>query len=128
MPVPVKLRAPLTCVWRRPDTLQVGVEDATPISVAAPPRADAVIADRAYTTGVIRTELRRRRITAVIPAKSDQIAARKRRGSKGGRRPVVTPDKLRKARAHIAAGLTVREAAARLKIGKTALYKALENA
>ena len=50
------------------------------------------------------------------------------RGSKGGRRPVVTPDKLRKARAHIAAGLTVREAAARLKIGKTALYKALEGA
>jgi hypothetical protein len=48
------------------------------------------------------------------------------RGSKGGRRPVVTPDKLRKARTHIAAGLTVREAAARLKIGKTALYKALE--
>ena len=48
-------------------------------------RPDAVIADRAYATGVIRTELRRRRITAVIPAKSDQIAARKRRGSKGGR-------------------------------------------
>ncbi len=40
-----------------------------------------MIADRAYATGVIRTELRRRRITAVIPAKSDQIAARKRRGS-----------------------------------------------
>ncbi len=40
----------------------------------------------------------------------------------------LPPDKLRKARAHIAAGLTVREAAARLKIGKTALYKALENA
>jgi hypothetical protein len=33
---------------------------------------------------------------------------------------------LRKARDHIAAGLTVREAAARLKVGKTALYKALE--
>ena len=48
-------------------------------------RPDAVIADRAYATGVIRTELRRRRVTAVIPAKSDQIAARKRRGSKGGR-------------------------------------------
>ena len=28
----------------------------------------------------------------------------------------------------VAAGLTVREAAARLKIGKTALYKALEGA
>lgn len=54
------------------------------------------------------------------------LRAARDRGSKGGRRPVVTPDKLRKARAHIAAGLTVREAAARLKIGKTALYKALE--
>ena len=56
------------------------------------------------------------------------LSAARERGSKGGRRPVVTPDKLRKARAHIAAGLTVREAAARLKIGKTALYKALEGA
>lgn len=54
------------------------------------------------------------------------LRAARERGSKGGRRPVVTPDKLRKARAHIAAGLTVREAAARVKIGKTALYKALE--
>ncbi|AMK21184.1 invertase (plasmid) [Sphingobium sp. TA15] len=56
------------------------------------------------------------------------LRAARERGSQGGRRPVVTPDKLRKARAHIAAGLTVREAAARLKIGKTALYKALESA
>lgn len=55
------------------------------------------------------------------------LRAARERGSKGGRRPVVTSDKLRKARAHIAAGLTVREAAARLKIGKTALYKALEH-
>jgi DNA invertase Pin-like site-specific DNA recombinase len=54
------------------------------------------------------------------------LRAARERGNKGGRRPVVTPDKLRKARAHISAGLTVREAAARLKIGKTALYKALE--
>ena len=58
----------------------------------------------------------------------DKVKAARERCNKGGRRPVVTPDKLRKARAHIAAGLTVREAAARLKIGKTALYKALENA
>src|SRR3546814_3104253 len=32
------------------------------------------------------------------------LRAARERGSKGGRRPVVTPDKLRKARAHIAAG------------------------
>jgi transposase len=45
-------------------------------------RPDAVIADRAYATGVIRAELRRRRITAVIPDKRGQIAARKRRGGR----------------------------------------------
>ncbi|MBV9749346.1 MAG: recombinase family protein [Acetobacteraceae bacterium] len=47
------------------------------------------------------------------------------RGRKGGRRPVVTADKIARARAHLAVGLTVREAAARLKVGKTALYNAL---
>jgi hypothetical protein len=38
----------------------------------------------------------------------------------------VTPDKLAKARQHIASGLNVREAAARVKVGKTALYDALQ--
>lgn len=47
------------------------------------------------------------------------------RGRKGGRKPVVTADKLRKARTLIAQGLTVREAAVRIKVGKTALYAAL---
>lgn len=47
------------------------------------------------------------------------------RGRKGGRKPVVTSDKLARAKSLIAQGLTVREAAARLKIGKTALYAAL---
>lgn len=46
-----------------------------------------VLADRAYATGVIRTELRRRGINTVIPDKRDQAAARKRRGSKGARPP-----------------------------------------
>jgi hypothetical protein len=45
--------------------------------------------------------------------------------SASNRPRVVTPDKLAGAQAHIAAGLTVREAAARAKIGKTALYEAL---
>ena len=58
-------------------------------------RPDAVLADKAYATGVIRTELRRRAITAVIPEKSDQIAARKRRGSKGGRPPLFDADAYR---------------------------------
>jgi DNA invertase Pin-like site-specific DNA recombinase len=56
------------------------------------------------------------------------LKAARERGSHGGRRPVITPDKLRKARDHIAAGLTVREAATRLKVRKTALYTALEGA
>ena len=47
------------------------------------------------------------------------------RGRKGGRKPVVNAEKLQRAREYMAKGLNVREAAARLKIGKTALYAAL---
>ncbi len=50
-------------------------------------RPEAVIADRAYTSGVTRRMLRKRKITAVIPQKRDEIAARTRRGSAGGRPP-----------------------------------------
>ena len=39
------------------------------------------------------------------------LKAARDRGSLGGRRPVITSNKLKKARTHIAAGLTVREAA-----------------
>ncbi len=53
------------------------------------------------------------------------LSAAAARGRKGGRKPVVTPDKLERAKALISQGLNVREAAARLKIGKTALYEAL---
>jgi transposase len=48
-------------------------------------RPDAVVADKAYSTGVIHTELRRRGIKAVIPPKSDHLTACRRRGSAGGR-------------------------------------------
>ena len=44
-----------------------------------------------------------------------------------GRKPVVTADKLQRAREHIANGLNVREAATRLKVSKTALYAALKS-
>lgn len=40
---------------------------------------------------------------------------------KGGRKPVVTSERLKRASALIESGLTAREAAARLKVGKTAL-------
>jgi len=54
------------------------------------------------------------------------LRAAEERGQRGGRQAVVTPDKLAKARQHLAAGLNVREAAARVKVGKTALYQALK--
>ena len=54
------------------------------------------------------------------------LAAAAARGRKGGRKPVITAEKLQKAREHMANGLNVREAAARIRIGKTALYAALQ--
>ena len=56
------------------------------------------------------------------------LAAAAARGRKGGRKPVVTAEKLQRAREHLANGLNVREAAARLKVGKTVLYAALQAA
>ena len=56
------------------------------------------------------------------------LAAAVARGRKGGRKPVATPERIDRARVMISRGLTVREAAARLKIGKTALYAALREA
>ncbi len=53
------------------------------------------------------------------------LAAAAARGRKGGRKPVITADKMARARALTDRGLTVREAAARLKVSKTALYEAL---
>ncbi|MFU2319268.1 recombinase family protein [Rahnella sp. PCH160] len=53
------------------------------------------------------------------------LTAAAARGRKGGRKPVVTNESLQKARSLMAQGLSVREAAGRLKIGKTALYDAL---
>lgn len=50
-------------------------------------RPDVVIADKAYSTGVIRADLRGRGIKAVIPVMDKSIEVRKRRGSKGGRPP-----------------------------------------
>lgn len=48
------------------------------------------------------------------------------RGRKGGRPVAATPEKVVRARQLIATGLTVREAAARVKVGKSALYAALQ--
>ncbi|SFG77966.1 Resolvase, N terminal domain [Methylobacterium gossipiicola] len=52
------------------------------------------------------------------------LRAAEARGRKGGRKPLVTMDKLVRAQA-LLAGLTVREATAHLNVGKTAFYEAL---
>lgn len=56
-----------------------------PVLGAGAPRTrpTRVRADKAYSSRAIRTELRRRGITAVIAEPSDQVAHRKRRGSCG---------------------------------------------
>ena len=53
------------------------------------------------------------------------LTAAAARGRRGGRKRVITPEKLARAKALIAEGFNVREAAGRVKVGKTALYEAL---
>lgn len=48
-------------------------------------RPAAVAADKAYSSRANRAYLRRRRIRAVIPEKTDQAANRKKKGRRGGR-------------------------------------------
>ncbi|MGW1649365.1 IS5 family transposase [Streptomyces eurythermus] len=50
-------------------------------------RPMVVLGDKAYSSRAIREHLRKRKIRAVIPQPADQIAHRKRLGSKGGRPP-----------------------------------------
>lgn len=65
--------------------LAVPVRNAAALTHRSHP--DAVLADKAYSHRSTREALRQRRITTVIPEKSDQIAYRKAKGSKGGRPP-----------------------------------------
>ena len=48
-------------------------------------RPEAVLADKAYSARGHRADLRRRKITAVIPEPADQAGHRRKRGSRGGR-------------------------------------------
>jgi DNA invertase Pin-like site-specific DNA recombinase len=65
-------------------------------------------------------DLIRERTRAALSAAKDQ-------GRRGGRKPVMNPEKLARARQLIEEnGLTVKEAAGRLKVGKTALYAAFK--
>lgn len=52
-------------------------------------RPDHLVADRGYSYPTCRRLLRRRRIAHPIPERSDQQAARARRGARGGRPPAV---------------------------------------
>lgn len=54
------------------------------------------------------------------------LAVAKACGRKGGRRPVITDQKLKKAKQLIDKGLTVREAASAINVGKSSLYEALK--
>ena len=55
-----------------------------------PPKRPAhLTADRGYSYSTCRRLLRRRRIPHTIPERSDQQAARARRGARGGRPPRV---------------------------------------
>ena len=60
---------------------------------AGPPRtrSERLGGDKAYSSRGNRALLRARRIVAVIPQPSDQIAHRRRRGSAGGRPPAFDP-------------------------------------
>ncbi|MFI9161092.1 IS5 family transposase [Kitasatospora aureofaciens] len=55
-------------------------------------RPDKVRADKAYGSRANRVYLRRRRVGCTIPEKRDQIANRKKRGSRGGRPPKFDKD------------------------------------
>jgi transposase len=48
-------------------------------------RPDALLADKAYSARAHRAHLRTRKITVVIPEKTDQVRHRRERGSAGGR-------------------------------------------
>lgn len=54
------------------------------------------------------------------------LAVAKARGRKGGRRRVITEQKLKKAKQLIEKGLTVREAASAIGVGKSSLYESLK--
>jgi transposase len=64
------------------DYLASDYTDAGPLDVR-------LLGDKAYSHPSTRRELRRRRIKHTIPERRDQIAARKAKGSAGGRPPAV---------------------------------------
>lgn len=56
----------------------------------------SVAADKAYSNSLIRRYLRRRGISHTIPEKSGSQAARRRKGSRGGRPPGFDAERCKK--------------------------------
>jgi transposase len=56
-------------------------------------RPERVLADKAYSHPSTRAALRSRGIAFTSPEKSDQIARRKTKGSRGGRPPAFDPER-----------------------------------
>ncbi|GII89768.1 hypothetical protein Ssi03_77580 [Sphaerisporangium siamense] len=73
------------------DAVMAGIGVSRPGPGRPRTRPDVVLADKAYSSRAIRAHLRRRRIGCVIPEPADRIAARLRRGSRGGRPPQFDP-------------------------------------
>lgn len=59
-------------------------------------KPDSLAADRAYSNGPCRGSLRRRGIPYTIPEKTDSQAARRRKGSRGGRPPAFDKQRYKK--------------------------------
>ncbi|MFF2640271.1 IS5 family transposase [Streptomyces niveus] len=59
-------------------------------------KPDSIAADKAYSNGPCREYLRRRGIRRTIPEKTDNQAARLRKGSRGGRPPGFGEDRYKK--------------------------------
>lgn len=71
--------------------LAVLADIAVPTRGRARSKPAAVVADKAYSHPSTRTALRGKGIRTVIPERSDQIARRKAKGSRGGRPPAFDP-------------------------------------
>jgi transposase len=84
---PLAIRLTAGQAGDNPELMPVLADIAVPTAGRPRSRPLAVIADKAYSHPSTRQALRRRRIRAVIPQRSDQIALRQSRGSRGGRPP-----------------------------------------
>ena len=79
------------------------------------------------TSRSLETGTRKKRADLIRERTGAALSAAAARGRKGGRKAVITAEKLARAKMLIKKGLMVREAAARIKVGKTALCEAIKS-